>query len=448
MPTTYVKIDSVTVGAGGASSIAFTSIPQTYTDLVVKLSGRTTATNQTVLIRFNSDTTTTNYRRFVLGGTGSGGGFSQNINDNGIGYVPISTYTANVFGVAEIYIPNYAGSGYKAYNTDSTTENNAVESYTALAGTYWNSTAAITSITLTNAGNWAQYSTATLYGVLNYTEAGTGTKAVGGTVTTAGGYTYHTFFSSGVFRPTTNITGAEVLVVAGGGGSADAVSGGGGAGGLVYASSQSYTSGVNYAAVVGAGGSGLAPFNTVGSIGSNSRFAAGTVALGGGGGSSYQQNGGSGGSGGGAGASAGVGGAGTGGQGNSGGNNGSGFAGGGGGAGAVGTTGGTAGVPRGGDGGDGLSTYSAWGLATGTGHNLNGVVWYAGGGGGSAWNGVSAANIGGYGGSGGGGEGGGDGSGSNGKATAGLPNTGGGAGGHNAPGLSGGSGIIIVRYTT
>ena len=41
MADTYTLISSVTVGAGGASSIDFTSIPATYTDLLVKFSLRT-----------------------------------------------------------------------------------------------------------------------------------------------------------------------------------------------------------------------------------------------------------------------------------------------------------------------------------------------------------------------------------------------------------------------
>ena len=40
MANTFVLLASTTVGSGGASSIDFTSIPATYTDLVVKVSGR------------------------------------------------------------------------------------------------------------------------------------------------------------------------------------------------------------------------------------------------------------------------------------------------------------------------------------------------------------------------------------------------------------------------
>ena len=44
MANTFQLISSTTVGAGGASSIDFTSIPSTYTDLVIKWSGRLTST--------------------------------------------------------------------------------------------------------------------------------------------------------------------------------------------------------------------------------------------------------------------------------------------------------------------------------------------------------------------------------------------------------------------
>jgi hypothetical protein len=57
MADTYTLISSVTVGAGGASSIDFTSIPATYTDLLIKVSARgaSGASNITGTLRFNSD---------------------------------------------------------------------------------------------------------------------------------------------------------------------------------------------------------------------------------------------------------------------------------------------------------------------------------------------------------------------------------------------------------
>jgi hypothetical protein len=449
MASSITKIQTITVGSGGAISIDFTNIPQTYTDLKIVYSARDSAAYGTLRVAYNNDGTVGNYayRQFYREAT-TVVGDSQ--NELFFGNVAKNTYTASTFGTGDVYIANYASSSLsKPTLGDAASQTNGT---TAIVGNFLGNyapTTAITRVTLSlfSGSNFTEFSSATLYGITAYVEAGTGSKATGGTVTTASGYTYHTFFSSGMFTPTASITGAEVLVVAGGGGTSGSVDGGGGAGGLVYASSQSFTSGTGYSAIVGAGGAGGVPGVQKGNNGTNSVFAAGTVAIGGGSGNgSLGSN--SGGSGGGQGApgSSSVG-SGTSGQGNNGGATGGAYGGGGGGAGAAGGTGGTG--SRGGDGGVGLSTYSAWGAATGTGENVGGTYYYAGGGGGGAWNGVAANGIGGQGGLGGGGQGGGSNTtlpipyGTNGMAF-----TGGGAGGDNGYVFSGGSGIIIIRYTT
>ena len=99
-----------------------------------------------------------------------------------------------------------------------------------------------------------------------------------------------------------------------------------------------------------------------------------------------------------------------------------------------------------GNGGVGLATYSEWGLATSSGENVSGVVYFCGGGAGGVWTGDSNTyfNVGGYGGGGTPGD-------NNGEHHA-TANTGGGGAGAgtaaaNAPGGNGGSGIVIVRYT-
>ena len=446
MPSTYIKLASTTVGAGGAASIDFTSIPGTYTDLVIKISPRSTnaANVRTLLVAFNGSSANFTMRNLVNEG-GTPASYTQAAygGTNATSYIPGSTATASTFSNVEYYFPNYASSNFKSFSIDSVYENNVTAGYSWLGANLWSSTAAITSLSFSlDFGSFAQYSTATLYGVLKYAETGTGSKAIGGTVTTSGGYTYHTFFSSGMFTPTTNISGAEVLVVAGGGGGSSIIGGGGGAGGLVYASSQSYTSGVNYAAIVGAGGRVGADYTNA-SNGTNSAFAAGTVAIGGGYGSGGggTNPGGNGGSGGGAGYSSTsyAGGTATAGQGNAGGSNG-GTNNAGGGGGGAGATGQTAGSNFAGAGGNGVNTYSAWATATSTGAS----GYYAGGGGGGAR--TSTSTTPGTSGLGGGGFGGGLTA-----ATSGLPNTGGGGGGGAVSlgaGGNGGSGIVIVRYTT
>jgi len=169
MPT-FTQIGSAQVaGAGGSTSFDFTSIPSTYTDLCIILSSRGASGGATdVLIEFNSDATGSNYSAKQLQGNGasaasSGGAGNQSATSTG------STDTASTFANSSIYIPNYAGSTNKSFASDSVTENNATTAYATLRASIWNNTAAITAIKLknANAANFAQYSTAYLYGVSN-----------------------------------------------------------------------------------------------------------------------------------------------------------------------------------------------------------------------------------------------------------------------------------------
>lgn len=167
---TYQLISSVTVGSGGASSIDFTSIPATYTDLVVKLSARTTNTGsnwQQIRIGFNGTSNTTNWNGRDLYGTGSGtASYSYTSDNDAGGWSSSADTTASTFANTEIYIPNYTGSTNKSISTDSTTENNATSALTLLTANLWSNSSAITSIALTPlSGNFAQHSTAYLYGI-------------------------------------------------------------------------------------------------------------------------------------------------------------------------------------------------------------------------------------------------------------------------------------------
>jgi len=440
MPANYVLLEKITVGAAGASSVTFSSIPQTgYTDLVIKTSIRDTAA-----------TVGNAGMRLIFNGSGSGfssrwvygtGNVALSSSDSGswirVGQQPGANATANTFSNDEIYIPNYTGSANKSVSADTISENNGTEAYAYLVTGLWANSAAITSITIqSNSTAWAANSTFYLYGVakLGTTPAIVPYATGGDTIMTDGTYWYHAFRSSGTFTPAAgkNLS-CDILVVAGGGGSSGGVSGGGGAGGVLAYSAQSLVANTGYTVTVGAGGGSAAN-------GSNSQFASLTASTGGG---CNQANGGSGG--GQNGPGAGAVGNGTSGQGNNGGPRGIQlYAGGGGGAGAV---GGTGGGSRGGDGGAGVSTVTNWGslsaALTTTGTGVSGFI--AGGGGGSAWNGVTPNNTGGNAGSGGGGAGGEGGAGSA-QATNGVANTGGGAGGDNTSGKTGGSGLVIVRY--
>jgi hypothetical protein len=162
MPTTYEAIATVTVGSGGAANIEFTAIPSTFTDLLVKLSVRGSALYN-VLMSINSSTSNFSYR--LLEGDGATAASYSNTTGR-IGNTV--TTTSNTFSSIEVYLPNYRSSTNKSYSVDAVSEANATTAYADLTAGLWSNTAAITALGFTmGTGDFAQYSTATLYGIKN-----------------------------------------------------------------------------------------------------------------------------------------------------------------------------------------------------------------------------------------------------------------------------------------
>jgi hypothetical protein len=169
--STYVLISSTTVGSGGAAGIDFTSIPSTYTDLEIKLSGRCTAsTSQGTYLQFNgSSSSIYSYVEFY-GYSGGGGGYAQSSITNAyLGTVLGTAGTANTFSNNSIYIPNYAGNTNKPFLSSNGYEMNSTSGWqNDLVTGLWASTAAINRVYIyPGSGNFAQYTTAYLYGISN-----------------------------------------------------------------------------------------------------------------------------------------------------------------------------------------------------------------------------------------------------------------------------------------
>ncbi len=115
MPFTYQKIATVTVGSGGSANIDFTNIPQTYTDLHLLVSIREeTSATAVAFIKFNN--TTTNRSERYLQGNGSSASSGTTTVLQFIACQPSDT--ANTFGNASIYIPNYTSSNHKSVSSD------------------------------------------------------------------------------------------------------------------------------------------------------------------------------------------------------------------------------------------------------------------------------------------------------------------------------------------
>lgn len=175
MALVMTPIYTQTVGAGGASNLVFNNIPQVYTDLVIRISARTTNGAQMAVAGLQFGTsgtidTGTNYSRTYLQGYGSGAYSGRNSASSNISLdqFPGAGATSNTFGSAEIQIPNYTSSNFKQVLMELIAENNSTTDNNVLAGAgLWRSTNAITMLQMFPfSANWVQYSTFTLYGII------------------------------------------------------------------------------------------------------------------------------------------------------------------------------------------------------------------------------------------------------------------------------------------
>jgi len=169
---TMTLIESKTLTAA-ASSIEFINIPQDGTDLVLVASLRSSRSgaDETVFCDLYINGATTNmsvrnlssYSTTVSSGTGVG---------TAGGVITVASATANTFANTSIYFPNYSSTtAAKSFSVDSSAEtNSSLASNIILAGLY-NSTTAITSLTILRAdSSLVAGSTVSLYKVVKGTD--------------------------------------------------------------------------------------------------------------------------------------------------------------------------------------------------------------------------------------------------------------------------------------
>lgn len=176
IPGDYDSIATYTVGSGGQSFIEFTSIPQTYKSLELRISARGAVSNThiTTLIQANGDTGA-NYTGAELYKDGNNsGGTGHAVGETYISYgpfLPANQQSANIFGVGLIEIAEYTNTNMKkSFLIRTGYDNNATGTpswgHILMRQGLWNSTSAITSLKLTpSTGSWAQYSIFALYGL-------------------------------------------------------------------------------------------------------------------------------------------------------------------------------------------------------------------------------------------------------------------------------------------
>jgi hypothetical protein len=164
MPVTYDPIATTTL-ASATSTITFSSIPATFTDLRLVLVSTSDVGNP--IVRLNADSGT-NYSTVVLIGDGSGAASGRSINRTDLGLQAGNVFASNTLPTLITFdFFSYAGSTFKTvlinYAQEFGTDGRAIERVSL-----WRSTSAITSINFSrDSGTYGIGTTATLYGIKN-----------------------------------------------------------------------------------------------------------------------------------------------------------------------------------------------------------------------------------------------------------------------------------------
>jgi hypothetical protein len=172
MPSSRFLISSTTL-TGTQTTITFSSIPNIYTDLVLKVSTRLTSTGgyfEQMFLRLNG--ITSNYSSTMVRGNGSVTGSNRNSSQSSWNwyYTSDSSTTASTFSGGEVYIPNYTSSQTKVASIFSFAENNSTtagQSWIASTSSLSNITNTITDISISANSTYAIGSSFYLYGIKN-----------------------------------------------------------------------------------------------------------------------------------------------------------------------------------------------------------------------------------------------------------------------------------------
>ena len=168
MPSSRFLISSQTLGSA-AASVTFSSIPATYTDLVLKISAQADGASNAfdnITLTFNG-TGTTNHSSTRLTGNGATAASNRGTNQGIImpNVMPQTGVTGSPWCNAEVYIPSYGVSQNKPLSTFGVSEGNQTTAWIAVTAGLFSDTTAISSIVATGSTNFKSGSSFYLYGL-------------------------------------------------------------------------------------------------------------------------------------------------------------------------------------------------------------------------------------------------------------------------------------------
>lgn len=158
---TYEPIQTQTLSNSSTATLTLSSIPNTYTDLIVVFVGAATVNGNAIFININNDTNTNNYGLTEMAANGSTANSQRRIQN--AGWVFWQGMSSTYDNIATIQINGYANTSF--YKTALLRSNVASGSTEQLAGS-WANTSAINRIDIfTTSGAFASGSMITLYGI-------------------------------------------------------------------------------------------------------------------------------------------------------------------------------------------------------------------------------------------------------------------------------------------
>ena len=171
MATTFTQIGTAQIVSTDTTTVEFTNIPNTFTDLKVEISARADGSGNVEMIEFTYNNNTSNRTSLVMEG--------RPASDSIASFAPTTLFIGNVnapgqvsssFNNVSLYIPNYAGSGNKVSISEASMNGSNAERSGAINVQRWADSTAITSIQFKLEGGvrkFVQHSTFYLYGIKN-----------------------------------------------------------------------------------------------------------------------------------------------------------------------------------------------------------------------------------------------------------------------------------------